>query len=69
MQLKTILNRVQKHPSFVYEAVRVVEHPRLAIEVEIRPRADARARCSRCPRAAPTGPGAMIARRPKPPAR
>ena len=44
MQLKTILNRVQKHPSFVYEAVRVVEHPRLAIEVEItsprqRPRA------------------------------
>ena len=53
MQLKTILNRVQKHPSFVYEAVRLVEHPRLAIEVEIRPRANARARCSRCARAAP----------------
>lgn len=53
MQLKTILNRVQKHPSFVYETVRLVEHPRLAIEVEIRPRANARATCSRCGRAAP----------------
>ena len=26
MQLKSILNRVQKHPSFVYETVRLVEH-------------------------------------------
>ena len=33
--------------------MRLVEHPRLAIEVEIRPRANARARCSRCARAAP----------------
>ena len=46
MQLKTILNRVQKHSSFVYETVRLVEHPRLAIEVEVRPRANARAKCS-----------------------
>ena len=38
MQLKTLLNRVQKHSSFVYETVRLVEHPRLAIEVEVRPR-------------------------------
>ena len=53
MQLKTLLDRVQKHPSFVYEGVRLVEPPRLAIEVEIRPRANARARCSRCARAAP----------------
>ena len=41
MQLKTLLNRVQKHSSFVYETVRLVEHPRLAIEVEVRPRANA----------------------------
>ena len=53
MQLKTILNRVQKHSSFVYETVRLVEHPRLAIEVEVRPRANARAKCSQCGRAAP----------------
>ena len=26
MQLKTILNRIQKHSSFVYETVRLVEH-------------------------------------------
>ncbi len=53
MQLKTILNRVQKHSSFVYETVRLVEHPRLAIEGEVRPRANARAKCSQCGRAAP----------------
>ena len=46
MQLKTILNRVQKHSSFVYETVR-------SIEVEVRPRANARAKCSQCGRAAP----------------
>ena len=39
MQLKSILNRVQKHPSFVYETVRLVEHPQLSIEVRVRPRA------------------------------
>ena len=53
MQLKTLLNRVQKHSSFVYETVRLVEHPRLAIEVEVRPRANARAKCSQCGRVAP----------------
>ena len=53
MQLKSILNRVQKHPSFVYEAVRLVEHPRLRIEVRVRPRAGTRARCSQCRRPAP----------------
>ena len=53
MQLKTILNRVRKHPSFVYETARLAERPRLAIEVEICPHANARARCSRCTRAAP----------------
>ena len=50
MQLKTILNRVQKHRSFVYETVRFVgEH----IEVELRPRQNSQAICSECQRPAP----------------
>ena len=53
MQLKSILNRVQKHPSFVYETVRLVEHPQLSIEVRVRPRAGTRATCSQCRRRAP----------------
>ena len=47
---KTILNRVQKHRSFVYETVRFVgEH----IEVELRPRQNSQAICSECQRPAP----------------
>ena len=53
MQLKSILNRVQKHPSFVYETVRLVEHPQLSIEVRVRPRAGTRATCSQCRRPGP----------------
>ena len=53
MQLKSILNRIQKHPSFVYETVRLVEHPQLSIEVRVRPRAGTRATCSQCRRRAP----------------
>ena len=52
-KLKSILNRVQKHPSFVYETVRLVEHPQLSIEVRVRPRAGTRATCSQCRRRAP----------------
>ena len=40
MQLKTILNRVQKYPAFVYDAVRLLEHPHpphLTLEVRVRP--------------------------------
>jgi transposase len=48
MQLKTILNRVQKQRSFVYGAVRLVQGARLAIEVEVRARANSRAKCSGC---------------------
>ena len=48
MQLKSILNRVQKHPSFVYETVRLVEHPQLTLEVRVRPRAGTRPTCSQC---------------------
>ncbi len=53
MQLKTILNRVQKHRSFVYGPARLVQGRRLAVEVEVRARANARARCSGCGRPAP----------------
>ena len=48
MQLKTILNRVQKHRCFVYGEARLVQRGRLALEVEVRPRANSRAKCSGC---------------------
>lgn len=54
MQLQTILNRVQPHKSFVYGKARFVKDAaRLAIEVEIRPRANGRPICSGCGRRAP----------------
>jgi len=53
MQLKTILNRVQKHGSFVYGAARLVPRGGLALEVEVRPRANSRAKCSVCGRPGP----------------
>lgn len=48
MQLKTILNRVEKQGSFVYEEARFVDGPTQAIEVQIRPRSNGRPRCSGC---------------------
>ena len=49
MQLKTILNRIHKHRSFVYEKVRFLEEGgELALEAEIRPRANGRPKCSGC---------------------
>lgn len=54
MQLKTILNRVQKHQSFVYGHARWGEiDGRLSLEVEIHPRANGRAKCSGCQRPRP----------------
>ncbi|MCP4267335.1 MAG: ISL3 family transposase [Candidatus Brocadiaceae bacterium] len=54
MQLKTILNRVQKIKSFVYGAVRWIEEDEEpAIEIEVRRRANSRAECSRCGRRGP----------------
>ena len=44
---------IQKHPSFVYETVRLVKHPQLSIEVRVRPRAGTRATCSQCRRRGP----------------
>ena len=53
MQLKAILNRVQKQRSFVYGTARFVEDAQLAIEVAVRPRANSRPRCSGCGQAGP----------------
>jgi transposase len=49
MQLQTILNRVQRHRSFVYEAARFRNvGPGLALEVTIAARANGQPRCSGC---------------------
>ena len=54
MQLKTILNRVEKFKSFVYGSVRLVEEVgRLTLLVEIKPRANGQAVCSKCGRRRP----------------
>ncbi len=53
MQLKAILNRIEKQPSFVYESVRFVEKSCLEMEVVVRPRSNSRPRCSGCGRCAP----------------
>jgi transposase len=51
MQIKTILNRIQKHRGFVYGAVHLEEQPgRLALTVDISPHARNRPRCSGCGR-------------------
>lgn len=49
--MKTILNRVEKHRSFVYGEAKFVENERgAAIEIELRARANSRAICSGCSR-------------------
>jgi len=54
MQLKTILNRVQRYKSFVYGEPRWVDDaPRPTIEVPIEPRANGRPICSGCGRSRP----------------
>ncbi len=54
MQLKTILNRIQKHRCFVYESVRFREGvEELALEVEVRPRSNSRPICSECRKCCP----------------
>ena len=53
MQLKAILNRVEKQPSFIYESVRFVEGSRLEMEVVVRPRVNSRPRCSGCGQVGP----------------
>jgi transposase len=50
--LKTILNQVERHKSFVYQAARFVEG-KTAIEIPIEPRANGQAVCSGCGRRRP----------------
>ena len=54
MQVKQLLNRLQKFKSFVYEHVRFIETSEtLVIEAAIRPRAHSRPCCSGCTRSGP----------------
>ena len=54
MQLKTILNRIQKHRGFVYGDVLLAEEVgRLALTVDIYPHARNRPECSGCGRRGP----------------
>jgi transposase len=54
VQLKTILNRVQKFKSFVYGAIHWAEEAtEPTIEVEVHPRSNSRAICSGCGRRRP----------------
>ena len=54
MQIKTILNRIQKHRGFVYGTVQLDERPGgLVLEVEIYPHARNRPRCAECGRRGP----------------
>lgn len=54
MQLKTILNFVERHKSFVYQEARWADpETKTAIEIPIEPRANGRAICSICRDAAP----------------
>jgi len=51
MQLKTILNRVEKYQSFVYEKIQMIENDRqLELEIQVRPRRNSRPACSGCGR-------------------
>jgi len=54
MLVQTILNRVQRHPGFVYRAVTLLEEGgHLVLGIDIRPRAKSRAVCSGCGRRRP----------------
>jgi len=49
MQIKTILNRVQKFKSFVYGSVKLIEGVgEFQLEAELLPRRNGQARCSVC---------------------
>jgi len=54
VQLKTILNSLQKHKSFVYQLARWSDPEfKNEIEIPIQPRANSRAICSKCGKPAP----------------
>lgn len=49
MQVKAILNRIQKHPGFVYRRIAMREEKnQLVLDVDIEPRMNSRAVCSGC---------------------
>lgn len=51
MQIKTILNRVQKHQSFIYTDIELKEQGKqIELEITLRPRSKSRAICSGCDR-------------------
>lgn len=54
MQIKSILNRVQLHPGFVYGAARWRDsRTRVILDIEIHPRKGSRPVCSKCGRPSP----------------
>jgi transposase len=54
MQLKTILNRVEKYQRFVYGKIQLLENDsQLELEVELQPRLNSRPVCSGCGRKGP----------------
>lgn len=53
MLVKTILNRIEKHSSFVYHSVRFADEPAESLEVEVRARRGSRPVCSGCLRRRP----------------
>jgi transposase len=53
MQLQTILNRVERHKSFVYGTVRFAGAERSSLEVTVQERANGRPICSGCGQAGP----------------
>lgn len=54
MQLKTILNRVEPHKSFVYGSITMIQEAgRLALEIQLQSRANGRPVCSGCRRRRP----------------
>jgi len=53
MQLKTLLNHVQKHKGFVYDDVLLEKRGRPRVVVRIRPRRGSRAACSGCGKRGP----------------
>jgi len=51
MQLKTILNRIEKHQSFVYGKMALIQNEQqLELEIQLKPRRNSRPVCSGCGR-------------------
>jgi transposase len=53
MHLKTILNRVYRHPGFVYSKFKLTGSSRPTLQVTVKPRAGTRGTCSGCNKKAP----------------